>query len=112
MQLGKALEEPEVGLSALRRVGVSFTEQQKDQIKTLDFMGEKLKAQTILLGALEEQVGDAGEAAAGGLAGAMDSLNEEFTIFIENNALTKAALAIVTGLMRTLNFYFKILKAH
>jgi len=107
MQLGKALEEPEVGLSALRRVGVSFTEQQKDQIKTLDFMGEKLKAQTILLGALEEQVGDAGEAAAGGLAGAMDSLNEEFTIFIENNALTKAALAIVTGLMRTLNFLFQ-----
>ena len=30
LQLGKALEEPEIGMSALRRVGVSFTEQQKE----------------------------------------------------------------------------------
>jgi len=106
MQLGKALEEPEIGLSALRRVGVSFTEQQKDQIKTLDFLGKKIEAQTVLLGALKGQVEDTGKEAAGGLAGALDTLNEEFTIFIENNFLTKIALAAVTGLMKTLNFLF------
>jgi hypothetical protein len=33
--LGKALNDPIKGVSALTRVGVSFTEQQKDQIKTL-----------------------------------------------------------------------------
>ena len=33
MQLGKALEEPEIGLSALRRVGVSFTEDQKERLR-------------------------------------------------------------------------------
>ena len=35
VQLGKALEDPAVGLTALTRVGVSFSAQQKDVIKTL-----------------------------------------------------------------------------
>ena len=106
MQLGKALEEPEVGLSALRRVGVSFNEEQKQQIKTFDFLGEKVKAQTVLLGALKGQVEDAGKNAAGGLAGALDTLNEQFTIFIENNVITQGVLAVVTSLMRGLNAVF------
>jgi len=106
MQLGKALEEPEIGLSALRRVGVSFTEDQKEQIKTLDFVGEKLKAQTVLLSALKGQIEDTGKEAAGGLAGQMDTLNEEFTLFIENNALTAGVLKLVTGLMSGLNALF------
>ena len=33
LQLGKALNDPLTGISALTRVGVTFTEQQKDQIK-------------------------------------------------------------------------------
>lgn len=107
LQLGKALEEPEIGLSALRRVGVSFTEQQKEQIKTLDFLGKKQQAQSIILKALNEQVGGTGVNAAKGLAGALDTLNEEFTIFIEKNVLVKFVLASVTGLLKTLNFLFK-----
>jgi len=106
MQLGKALEEPEIGLSALRRVGVSFSKSQKDLIKNFDFMGEKIKSQEIMLKALNEQVGGAGINAADGLSGALDTLNEEFTIFLENNALTKVALQIVTGLMKGLNKVF------
>ena len=106
MQLGKALEEPEIGLSALRRVGVSFSKSQKDLIKNFDFMGEKIKSQEIMLKALNEQVGGAGINAADGLSGALDTLNEEFTIFLENNSLTKIALEIVTGLMKGLNKVF------
>ena len=106
LQLGKALEEPEIGLSALRRVGVSFTEQQKEQIKTLDFLGKKQEAQAIILKALNEQVGGTGVNAAKGLAGAIDTLNEEFTIFIENNNLVKIAVATVTGLLKGLNAVF------
>jgi hypothetical protein len=93
-------------LSALRRVGVSFTEQQKEQIKTLDFLGKKQEAQAIILKALNEQVGGTGVNAAKGLAGALDTLNEEFTLFIENNTLTKVALSIVTGLLKGLNALF------
>ncbi len=106
MQLGKALEEPEIGLSALRRVGVSFTEEQKEQIKVLDFVGKKMESQAIMMKALNEQVGGAGVSAAKGMAGAMDSLNEEFTLFIENNALTKFVIDLTTGAMKLLNMAF------
>ena len=106
MQLGKALEEPEIGLSALRRVGVSFTEEQKEQIKVLDFVGKKMESQAIMMKALNEQVGGAGVSAAKGMAGAMDSLNEEFTLFIENNALTKFVIDLTTGAMKLLNLAF------
>ncbi len=106
MQLGKALEEPEIGLSALRRVGVSFTEEQKEQIKVLDFVGKKMQSQAIMMKALNEQVGGAGVSAAKGMAGAMDSLNEEFTLFIENNALTKFVIDLTTGAMKLLNMAF------
>lgn len=106
LQLGKALEEPELGLSALRRVGVSFTEQQKEQIKTLDFLGKKQEAQAIILKALNEQVGGTGVEAATGLAGATDTLSEEFTIFVEKNSLVQGALEITTALLKGLNDLF------
>ena len=86
LQLGKALEEPEIGLSALRRVGVSFSKEQKDLIKVLALTGEKAKAQDIILKALKEQVGGAGEGAAGGLAGAFDTLGENLNLFFERAA--------------------------
>ena len=85
IQLGKALEEPIVGLGALRRVGVSFTEDQKELIKVLDMTGRKAEAQKIILEALDKQVGGAGVKAAQGLRGAIDSLVEGFTIWVEES---------------------------
>jgi hypothetical protein len=35
MQLGKALNDPVKGITALSKAGVSFTKEQKDQIKGL-----------------------------------------------------------------------------
>ena len=83
VQLGKALEDPVQGLTALRRVGVSFTEQQREQIKVLNEAGQTAEAQRIILATLEEQVGGAGVAEAGGLAGAYDTLIENLGIFFE-----------------------------
>ena len=100
-QLGKALEEPIVGLGALRRVGVSFSESQKEQIKLLDLTGQKVKAQEIILKALNEQVGGAGVKAATGLSGAIDSLQEKFVMFFEK---TKTGKLVVDLLTRSLNF--------
>ncbi|MDB4614791.1 hypothetical protein OAH18_03770, partial [bacterium] len=99
LQLGKALEEPEIGLSALRRVGVSFNEQQKEQIKVLSLTGRQMEAQAIIIKALKEQVGGAGAGAAGGLAGAYDTLKENMALFFENNALGNLIVrAATTGL--------------
>jgi len=100
-QLGKALEDPVVGLGALRRVGVSFTEDQKEMIKVLSMTNRKVEAQEIIIKALNEQVGGAGVKAATGLAGAIDSLKENLDIFFET---TKAGTVIVHGLTQAFNF--------
>jgi hypothetical protein len=50
IQLGKALNDPIKGVTALQRVGVSFTASQKEQIKTLVETGDTLGAQKIILG--------------------------------------------------------------
>lgn len=62
--LGKALNDPVAGISALSRAGVTFTQQQKDQIKTLVDSGKTLEAQKIILGEVEGQVGGVAEATA------------------------------------------------
>lgn len=62
--LGKALNDPLKGISALGRAGVTFTEQQKEQIKILAESGDMLGAQRIILDEVAGQVGGAAEAAA------------------------------------------------
>ena len=62
--LGKALNDPIKGLTALRRVGVAFTAQQEAQIKTLVKSGDVLGAQKIILGELSKEFGGTAKAAA------------------------------------------------
>ena len=62
IQLGKALNDPIQGMTALRRVGVSFTEQQKEQIKALQESGDLLGAQKIVLGEVQREFGGAAAA--------------------------------------------------
>ena len=64
IQLGKALNDPIKGITALSRVGVSFTEQQKAQIKTLVDSGKTTQAQAIILRELKSEFGGAAAAAA------------------------------------------------
>ena len=63
IQLGKALNDPVKGVTALSKVGVSFTQQQKDQIKTLVDSGKTLEAQKIILGEVGKEFGGAAAAA-------------------------------------------------
>lgn len=63
-QLGKALNDPIKGISALARSGVTFTDQEKEKIKTLVESGKLLEAQDMILGAIETQVGGTAEATA------------------------------------------------
>jgi hypothetical protein len=55
-QLGKALQDPIKGITALGRAGVTFTDQEKDKIKALVNSGKMLEAQDTLLTAVETQV--------------------------------------------------------
>ena len=83
VQLGKALEDPKTGLTALRRVGVSFSETQKQVIQDLFDTGRVAQAQEKILDGLEQQVGGAGKASGQGLAGAYDTLSEATDILLE-----------------------------
>ena len=64
IRLGKALQDPILGLTALRRAGVLFSDEQEASIKTFVAVGDTLSAQNMILDELETQFGGAAEATA------------------------------------------------
>jgi hypothetical protein len=62
--LGKALQDPTKGMTALGRSGVTFTDAQKESIKQMQKSGDLLGAQKVVLGAVESQVKGTAEATA------------------------------------------------
>jgi len=80
VQLGKALNDPIKGITALGRAGVTFTQQEKDKIKTLVESGNMLEAQNTILSAIETQVGGTAKATASSfeiMSLAMENVMEE-----------------------------------
>jgi hypothetical protein len=77
IRLGKALNDPVKGISALTRVGIQFTDQQKAQIKALAESGDLMGAQKIILAELQQQFGGSAAAYAGTFAGQVESLNND-----------------------------------
>lgn len=57
IQVGKALNDPINGMASLRKVGVTFNDQQKEQIKTMQESGNMMGAQTIILQELQKEFG-------------------------------------------------------
>ena len=96
-QLGKALEEPVQGITALRRVGVSFTASQRELIASLVETGQTAQAQKVILDALEQQVGGAGAAEAGGLTGATNRLSDAWGNLLEAIGQTPAVSGTAEG---------------
>lgn len=78
--LGKALQDPVKGMTALGRAGVTFTQAQKDQIKAMVESGNVLGAQKLILKEVETQVGGAaaayGKTAPGAVARAKNAFAE------------------------------------
>jgi len=64
VQLGKALQDPIKGITALNRSGITFSEDQKKVIAALVETNRVGEAQAIILKAIEEQVGGTAEATA------------------------------------------------
>ena len=83
IQVGKALNDPIKGVTALGRAGVQFTAQQKEQIAAMQESGDIAGAQAIILQELETQFGGAAAAAARTdpytqLANEIGNLSEDF----------------------------------
>ena len=101
LQVAKALEAPEVGLTALQRSGTRFTDQQKEQVKAMVAAGKTAEAQRFILTELERQYGGAAKAAgSAGFAGAMDSLGESFRDFQET--IGRVIEPLATGFVKAL----------
>lgn len=62
LQLGKALNDPITGLTALNRAGITFTEDQKELIRGFVELNQLAEAQNVILNEVEAQVGGVAEA--------------------------------------------------
>tara|TARA_R100001594_G_scaffold22911_2_gene44510 strand:+ start:1582 stop:3300 length:1719 start_codon:yes stop_codon:yes gene_type:complete len=78
IQLGKALNDPITGVTALQRVGVTLSDTQKKQIKDFMEVNDVASAQGVILGELETQFGGAARAAADTLSGSLKQLSNAF----------------------------------
>lgn len=76
IQLGKALNDPIKGITALSRVGVSFTAKQKERIKSFVAEGRVVEAQKVILAELSREFGGSAAAAA--------SAGDRFKVFVAN----------------------------
>jgi hypothetical protein len=94
-QLGKALQDPIKGLTALARSGVTFTEVEKERIKTLVESNQVGEAQRLVLEAIEKQVGGTAEAT----ANATDKIRVGFTQVQE-----RIGLALLPAFEKLTNF--------
>lgn len=97
IQLGKALNDPIHGVSALAKVGVTFTEGQKATIKSLVDMGDTAGAQKIILAELNKEFGGSAKAAGDTLPGQIDKLKNAFGNM--SGALVGAAVPALTSFL-------------
>lgn len=78
IQLGKALNDPVKGITALTRVGVTFTEQQKKQIEAMTEAGNVAGAQKVILAELNKEFGGSAAAFGETTAGELAKLKNSF----------------------------------
>ena len=78
IQLGKALNDPARGLTALSRSGTTFTAAQQDLILSLHETGREAEAQRLILDEVRRQYDGAARAARETLGGALDALRNAF----------------------------------
>jgi phage-related protein len=109
VMLGKALQDPIKGITALTRVGVNFTDQQKVQIKAMVEAGNVAGAQGIILGELNKQVGGSAEAALKA-AGPMAQLKHQFDDLSETvgSAILPAIERLVPYLQAAADWFLKL----
>jgi hypothetical protein len=98
IQVGKALQDPIKGVTALRRVGVNFNETQTNTIKRLAQTGQMAKAQTLILRELATEF--KGSALAAAMADPLFEFNKSMGSFSLN--IGEAANSILETLLPAL----------
>jgi hypothetical protein len=93
--LGKALNDPIKGITALGRAGVTFTDEQKATIRTLQESGRTLDAQKIILKEVEDQVGGTAESFGATTRGKIERSKRAFEEM--QKTLARALLPVLEG---------------
>lgn len=97
VQVGKALNDPIAGVTALRRVGVMLTAAQEDQIETFMELGDIASAQRVILAELSTEFGGLARAAGETAAGQIDIFNNKIGALKEKVGTSLVSL-LTTGL--------------
>lgn len=84
LQLGKALNDPVIGVTALQRAGVQLDKQQKEQVKKFVELGDLQSAQAIILKELQVEFAGSAEAAARAGTGGLTVLKNKIGDLKEN----------------------------
>lgn len=102
IMVGKALNNPIEGLSSLARVGVKFTDAQKDMIKSLVASNKVMDAQKIILDELEKEFGGQAEAIANTTQGKLTQAANAFGDAMEvvGSLLAPVVLPMADGIKR------------
>ena len=108
IQLGKALNDPILGVTALRRVGVQLTETQEEQIRTFMKLGDTVSAQKIILKELRTQMGGAARTEAKSLTGQIQQLKNQTGDLAEE--VGSALIPSLLGLVRAAKYVIHGLK--
>lgn len=103
--VGKALNDPVKGITALTRAGIQFTTAQKEQIKSMVASGNAAGAQTMILKELQKQYG--GAAAAAQNADPYNKLTDAFNQMAEKigAALLPILPALTDAILSVLNAF-------
>lgn len=96
IQVGKALNDPILGVTALSRVGVQFSEAQREVIRNLVETGNAAEAQTLILKELQTEFGGSAEAARKTLGGALAFVSNQWNDLFEIS--TEASAGVISSL--------------
>lgn len=102
LQIGKALNEPEQGITALSRAGIQFSDVQKEQIKNFVETNELGKAQAIVLAEMKNQFGGTAQAMNTGITAAANDLNKSWNELLESLGGTQAVAGGATSMLNLL----------
>ena len=112
VQVGKALNDPIRGMTALRRVGVAFSEDQQRVIKSLVQTGHTAEAQRVILKELNTEFGGSAEANAAVGTGPFVILGHMVENIKKNlgSAIVEIAKTLLPILRTGLNFLSDVFK--
>jgi hypothetical protein len=108
--VGKALNDPERGMLALRRIGVSLSSSQQALVKRLIATGHGLQAQKVILAELTRETGKSAEAYGKTFAGQLDRAKGQLK---DNSAvLIQALIPAFKTFIQVLGFIAKFMAHH